>query len=82
MVKFWSYQDMLALFSDFKPKFVKNFANIGEQMTQAFKDYDAEVEANTFPAVSIASKTWAKKCSTNCINRFVIRSVLLDSSKF
>lgn len=24
------YQDMLALFSDFKPKFVKNFANIGE----------------------------------------------------
>ena len=44
------YQDMLALFSDFKPKFVKNFANIGEQMTQAFKDYDAEVKANTFPA--------------------------------
>ena len=31
------YQDMLALFSDFKPKFVKNFANIGEQMTQASK---------------------------------------------
>ena len=44
------YQDMLSLFSDFKPKFVKNFANIGEQMTQAFKDYDAEVKANTFPA--------------------------------
>ena len=44
------YQDMLALFSDFKPKFVKNFANIGEQMTQALKDYDAEVKANTFPA--------------------------------
>ena len=44
------YQDMLSLFSDFKPKFVKNFANIGEQMTQAFKDYDAEVKANTVPA--------------------------------
>ena len=44
------YQDMLALFSDFKPKFVKHFGNSGPQMTAAFKAYDEEVKAGTFPA--------------------------------
>ena len=44
------YQDMLALFSDFKPKFVKHFGNIGPQMTADFKAYDEEVKAGTFPA--------------------------------
>lgn len=44
------YQDMLALFSDFKPKFVKHFANLGPAMTEAFQTYDAEVKAGTFPA--------------------------------
>ena len=44
------YQDMLALFSDFKPKFVKHFGTIGAQMTAAFKAYDEEVKAGTFPA--------------------------------
>lgn len=44
------YQDMLALFSDFKPKFVKHFAQLGDAMTEAFKAYDAEVKAGTFPA--------------------------------
>jgi 3-methyl-2-oxobutanoate hydroxymethyltransferase len=44
------YQDMLALFSDFKPKFVKYFANIGEQMKEAFRSYDREVKEGTFPA--------------------------------
>ena len=44
------YQDMLTLFSDFKPKFVKHFGNIGPQMTAAFKAYDEEVKAGTFPA--------------------------------
>lgn len=44
------YQDMLGMFSDFKPKFVKHFANVGEQMTEAFKAFDAEVKAGTFPA--------------------------------
>ena len=43
------YQDMLGMFTDFVPKFVKQFGNIGEQMTHAFKDYDAEVKATTFP---------------------------------
>lgn len=44
------YQDMLALFSDFKPKFVKHFATLGSAMTEAFKAYDEEVKAGTFPA--------------------------------
>jgi 3-methyl-2-oxobutanoate hydroxymethyltransferase len=44
------YADMLAMFSDYRPKFVKNFANVGEMMMQGFKDYDAEVKAGTYPA--------------------------------
>ncbi len=44
------YQDMLGLFSDFKPKFVKCFGNIGEAMKEAFRNYDNEVKAGTFPA--------------------------------
>ena len=44
------YQDMLALFSDFKPKFVKHFANAGEVMKQGFTDYIKEVKEGTFPA--------------------------------
>lgn len=43
------YQDMLGMFSDFTPKFVKKFANVGEIMTEAFKDYINEVQAGTFP---------------------------------
>ena len=44
------YQDMLALFSDFKPKFVKHFANAGEVMKQGFTEYITEVKEGTFPA--------------------------------
>lgn len=44
------YQDMLAMFSDFKPKFVKHFAQIGEQMKAAFAVYSKEVKEGTFPA--------------------------------
>jgi 3-methyl-2-oxobutanoate hydroxymethyltransferase len=43
------YQDMLAMFSDFKPKFVKCFANMGEVMSAAFKQYIEETKAGTFP---------------------------------
>ena len=44
------YQDMLALFSDFKPKFVKHFANAGEVMKQGFTEYIKEVKEGTSPA--------------------------------
>ncbi|MCD7980928.1 MAG: 3-methyl-2-oxobutanoate hydroxymethyltransferase [Clostridiales bacterium] len=44
------YQDMLGMFTDYVPKFVKQFANVGEVMTGAFTDYMREVKAGTFPA--------------------------------
>lgn len=44
------YQDMLGLFSDFTPKFVKKYAKVGEMMTQAFRDYIADVQEGSFPA--------------------------------
>lgn len=44
------YQDMLGMFSDFKPKFVKVFANTREFMTNAFNDYIKEVKDGSFPA--------------------------------
>lgn len=43
------YQDMLGMFSDFTPKFVKRFENIGDIMKNAFAAYDSEVKAGTFP---------------------------------
>ena len=44
------YQDMLGMFTDFKPKFVKHFANVGEIITEAFKTFDQEVKEGVFPA--------------------------------
>lgn len=43
------YQDMLGLFSDYVPKFVKQYAQLGEKMKEAFKQYDEEVKKGTFP---------------------------------
>lgn len=44
------YQDMLAMTGAPYPKFVKQYANIGEQMTAAFRHYDDEIKALHFPA--------------------------------
>jgi 3-methyl-2-oxobutanoate hydroxymethyltransferase len=41
---------MLGMFSDFTPKFVKRYANIGEAMTNAFRAYIDEVSEGVFPA--------------------------------
>ena len=43
------YHDMLGMFSDFTPKFVKKFANVGEVMTKAFQEYIKAVGDGTFP---------------------------------
>lgn len=43
------YQDMLGLFSDFKPKFVKNYGNVGSIMREAFQQYIKEVKDGVFP---------------------------------
>lgn len=44
------YQDMLGMFSDFTPKFVKKYENLGEKMTSAFNKYIEEVRDGVFPA--------------------------------
>ena len=44
------YQDMLCMFSDYVPKFVKQFAQVGEIMKKAFSDYKEEVASGAFPA--------------------------------
>lgn len=44
------YQDMLGMFSDFTPKFVKKYENIGEKMKNAFSNYIDEVKTEVFPS--------------------------------
>ncbi len=44
------YQDMLGMYSDLAPKFVKVFANVGEEMKKGFAAYKKEVQEGTFPA--------------------------------
>ena len=44
------YQDMLGMYSDFTPKFVKKYENLGEKMNMAFKKYIEEVKDGVFPA--------------------------------
>lgn len=43
------YQDMLGMFNDFVPKFVKQYANIGIIMREAIGSYVNEVQDGTFP---------------------------------
>lgn len=42
-------QDMLGLTGDFRPKFVKAFANLAEQASSAIRQYIAEVQSGRFP---------------------------------
>ncbi|EJK82239.1 3-methyl-2-oxobutanoate hydroxymethyltransferase [Rhizobium sp. AP16] len=41
--------DMLGLFSDFKPRFVKHFAQLAPTVSKAVEAYAEEVKARTFP---------------------------------
>ena len=43
------YQDLLGMFSDFTPKFVKKYANVGEIMKDAFSAYIEDVKQGAFP---------------------------------
>ncbi len=42
--------DMLGLFTDFRPKFVKRYAELGQSADEAIAGYAAEVRARSFPA--------------------------------
>jgi 3-methyl-2-oxobutanoate hydroxymethyltransferase len=44
------YQDMLGMFTDLVPKFVKKFANAGDIMREGFRSYIKEVQEGTFPS--------------------------------
>ena len=44
------YADMMGMFSDFVPKFVKQFAKVGDAMKQSVADYIAAVGDGSFPA--------------------------------
>ncbi len=44
------YQDMLGMYSDFTPKFVRRFATVGETMKAAFAEYCKSVQDGSFPA--------------------------------
>lgn len=44
------YQDMLGMYKDFSPKFVKHFGNVGDQILEAFNKYDSEVKTSEFPS--------------------------------
>jgi 3-methyl-2-oxobutanoate hydroxymethyltransferase len=44
------YQDMLGMFSDYVPKFVKQFASVGDVMKGAFRGFLDEIQEGTFPA--------------------------------
>ncbi len=41
--------DVLGIFTDFKPRFVKHFANLAPVMSEAFATYAEEVKARSFP---------------------------------
>lgn len=43
-------QDMLGMFHDFTPKFVRRFAEVGEAMRGAYAEYDRCVKDGSFPA--------------------------------
>jgi 3-methyl-2-oxobutanoate hydroxymethyltransferase len=41
--------DLVGLFDDFTPKFVKRYADLRPIITKAAEDFAAEVKARTFP---------------------------------
>ena len=43
------YQDLLGMFSDFTPKFVKRYADLGSIIKDAFKSYIEDINKGEFP---------------------------------
>ena len=42
-------EDLVGLFSDFTPKFVKRYAELGQQIADAAKNYSEDVRSGKFP---------------------------------
>ena len=53
--------DMLGMFTEFRPKFVKRYADLGQQADRAIAAYAEEVRARTFPAPEHAFPDVLKK---------------------
>lgn len=62
------YQDMLGMYSDLKPKFVKQFGEVGNEMKNCFREYCDEVRNGTFPL----------KEHTFSMNVGIIKSIMED----
>lgn len=45
-------QDLLAMSGDFKPKFVRQFEQVGALMAEAYRSYDAAVKDGSFPTAA------------------------------
>lgn len=43
------YADMVGMYDNFTPKFVKKYANVGEVLIKAFEEYTQEVRQGQFP---------------------------------
>ncbi len=56
--------DLLGLFDRFTPKFVKRYAELHQEMSQAFNTYKQEVETRSFPSaehsVEMPEGEWRK----------------------
>jgi 3-methyl-2-oxobutanoate hydroxymethyltransferase len=44
------YQDMLGMYGEMQPKFVKRYADLGAEMNSAIQDYKTEIQQEKFPA--------------------------------
>jgi len=65
------YHDLLGLYSDFVPKFCKQYAKLSDEIHKGLTEFRKEVESNQFPApahtYSIKDEEWEK--ATEIINQ-------------
>jgi 3-methyl-2-oxobutanoate hydroxymethyltransferase len=58
-------EDMLGLFTDFTPKFVRRYADLGPQVSEAVAQYASDVKARRFPGDDNIFKASPKKDTGN-----------------
>ena len=54
-------EDMLGLFADFTPKFVRRYADLGSLVSKAVAEYASDVKTRRFPGPENVFKEVAKK---------------------
>lgn len=58
-------QDMLGISQGFQPKFAKHYADLGQVIIDAYKEYDQEVKSSVFPAAE------HEYCNGDCSDEFL-----------